>query len=325
DQNPYGLAIPTFTYKGAVKHDLYSCNFNDKANVQGAGTTIVSLTPVAGSATTPFVQSHDLLGCAATAFDSSDDLWAASYGVKGIAEISAGTGKITIHKGAAYVHPWGLTFATTGGAYPTSAVFASDAETGDVILVASCSSGQCAYAGTPIVTGFPVNKGKPGRIFAPSGLVFDPNASITVKGVGTLPGALYVVDGKDNTVVGIYNVLNLRSKNSIVVGKTGKTFSGPEGSWARVLYSGSALRGPISAALVSTSASKPGNLVVGNTVGPNNLVEISPTGQVLDTVDVDKGAAGALFGIMAMPGTYGAKTQLFFNDDNANNVQVLEK
>ena len=40
--------------------------------------------------------------------------------------------------------------------------------------------------------------------------------------------------------------------------------------------------------------------------------------------NVDKGASGALFGIVAT-GTDDSNTKLYFNDDNDNNLQVLEK
>ena len=38
----------------------------------------------------------------------------------------------------------------------------------------------------------------------------------------------------------------------------------------------------------------------------------------------DKGAAGAIF-VMVATGTSAATTKLYFNDDNANNLQVLEQ
>jgi hypothetical protein len=43
----------------------------------------------------------------------------------------------------------------------------------------------------------------------------------------------------------------------------------------------------------------------------------------LDVRNVDTGASGTLFGIVAT-GTNDSNTQIYFNDDNDNNVQVLE-
>ncbi|MEO6835137.1 MAG: hypothetical protein ABI231_04430, partial [Candidatus Tumulicola sp.] len=115
---------------------------------------------------------------------------------------------------------------------------------------------------------------------------------------------------------------DLNSPGEIVVGSSGKTFSGPKASDARVVYSGKPLNGPISSTLLPN-----GNLVIGNTLdaaGTNLLVEIAVNGKLLATKNVDKGAAAALFGIDSF-GSTDATTKIFFNDDNANNVQLLEK
>jgi hypothetical protein len=54
------------------------------------------------------------------------------------------------------------------------------------------------------------------------------------------------------------------------------------------------------------------------------MVEITPAGKLLATRNVDKGAAGALFGIVAS-GTTDSDTKIYFNDDNDNDLQVLER
>jgi hypothetical protein len=50
---------------------------------------------------------------------------------------------------------------------------------------------------------------------------------------------------------------------------------------------------------------------------------LSTAGKVLGIRNVDTGAGGALFGMVAT-GTSDSDTKIYFNDDNANNVQVLE-
>src|ERR1700683_2186757 len=45
DVNPYGVAIVPTTIGRLVAGDTLVSNFNDKANVQGTGTTIVQITP----------------------------------------------------------------------------------------------------------------------------------------------------------------------------------------------------------------------------------------------------------------------------------------
>jgi hypothetical protein len=91
---------------------------------------------------------------------------------------------------------------------------------------------------------------------------------------------------------------------------------------ARLVFSGSPLNGPISMALLPND-----NLAIGNTgnaSGTNLMVAITPAGKLLATRNVDKGAAGALFGIVA-GGTTDSDTKIYFNDDNDNDLQVLER
>jgi hypothetical protein len=45
DVNPYGLALVPVTIGKLQAHNLLVSNFNDKANNQGTGTTIVQVTP----------------------------------------------------------------------------------------------------------------------------------------------------------------------------------------------------------------------------------------------------------------------------------------
>jgi len=53
------------------------------------------------------------------------------------------------------------------------------------------------------------------------------------------------------------------------------------------------------------------------------MIEVSSAGKLLDVRNVDKGASGTLFGMVAT-GTKNSDTKIYFNDDNDNNVQVLE-
>jgi hypothetical protein len=325
DVNPYGLTVTNVAIGALPKGTLLVCNFNASSNVQGTGTTIVALAPTPGSSPVRYQQGKNLTGCAAlTVAKEAPATYAASFASKVVTKYSYNSGSkkttiTTLKKGL--VHPWGAVYAVPSGfySYVTTALFVSDAATGSIVLEASCTSGSCTYPGIPIVTGFGVNGGKPGNILAPSGLAFDPKNCVKISGRNAC-GTLYVVDGKTNTVVAIHNVMNVRKAKSIVVSASGKTFSGPDASWASLVYSGAPLNGPISSALLFN-----GNLVVGNTLDPNGknlLIELSPKGQLLDTLNVDKGPAGALFGIVAT-GTKAASTKLYFNDDNANNVQVL--
>jgi hypothetical protein len=87
-------------------------------------------------------------------------------------------------------------------------------------------------------------------------------------------------------------------------------------SSASVVFAGMPLNAPLSAAELFN-----GNLIVGNTAD-NNLVEISQSGVVVATQNLDPGAPGALFGL-ATSGVNADEAQIFFNDDNDNTVKML--
>jgi hypothetical protein len=132
---------------------------------------------------------------------------------------------------------------------------------------------------------------------------------------------LYIVDGTNNAVYALKHVSTIPA-NGITVNAGGLTFSGPFAKRARVVFAGPPLNGPISSALLHD-----GHLVIGNTLDPNGfnlMVEITPRGKVLDVKNVDTGAAGAIFGMVA-GGDENADTKLYFNDDNANAVVVLKR
>ncbi|MBV8344120.1 MAG: hypothetical protein JO190_03880 [Candidatus Eremiobacteraeota bacterium] len=302
--NPYGLTVAPATTGDFTKGDLVVCNFNDKKNVQGTGFTIVALHPKPGSKPTLVSHSKTLVGCDALALGPADDIWAAAFSADDNPIISA-SGKLEGNiKGKPFNHPFGQIFAqpTSGSA----AFYESNAGVGTVVRINLGSK----FTFDVIARGFAVNHGKPGSIFAPSGLAYD--ASIDT---------LYIVDGTNNTVVAFSKVSTIPN-GGIIVEKGGLKFKGPSAGQARVLFAGAPLNGPISSALLAN-----GNLVVGNTTNPsgqNIMVELSRSGKVLATRNVDKGAPGSIFGMVAT-GKSAADTKLYFNDDNNNDLRVLER
>ncbi len=302
--NPYGLTVAPSTAGVFQAGDLVVCNFNAKSNVQGTGFTIVALHPKPGSKPLLVSASKTLLGCNSLALGPADDIWAAAFSANDDPIVSSGGGLEGNLKGKPFDHPWGQAFAQPASGSP--AFYESNAGNGTIVRINLGSK----FTYDTIAKGFAVNHGKPGSIFAPSGLTYDPNGD-----------TLYVVDGTNDTVVAFSNVSAI-PPGGIVVGKDGKSFTGPAASDARLVYAGAPLNGPISAALLFN-----GNLVVGNTSDPsgqNLLVELTPAGKVLDVRNVDMGAAGSLFGIVAT-GSSASNTKLYFNDDNDNNLQVLER
>jgi hypothetical protein len=304
-QNPYGLTVAPITSGKFTAGDLVVCNFNAKSNVQGTGRSIIALHPVAGS--TPLHVSSDktLLGCDALALASDDTIWAASMVANDNPVLDTNGKLITNIFGRPFSQPWGQVFAVPTKGAP--AFYETNAHTGTVVRI-NLGSG---FTYDVIATGFPVNRGKPGTALAPAGLAYDPKVD-----------TLYFSDGMNNTVVAFKDVSTIAA-GGIKATDNGMKFSGPSANDARIVFAGSPLNGPISTALLPN-----GNLVVGNTLDPsgkNLLIELSTAaGKVLDVRNVDNGAGGALFGLVAT-GTDFTGTKVYFNDDNDNNVQVLER
>jgi hypothetical protein len=306
--NPYGLAVAPSTNGDFTKGDLVVCNFNASSNVQGTGYTIVALHPKTGSQPRLISDSKTLDGCDALSLGPSDDIWAAAFKADDNPIISA-SGQLEGNlKGKPFEHPFGQIYAGHGGASGAPAFYESNARgDGTIVRINLGSSGATEDV---IAKGFPINRGKPGSIFGPSGLAYDGKND-----------TLYIVDGTNNSVVAFEKVSTIPA-GGIVVNKGGTSFSGPSASQARLVFAGPPLNGPISSALLFN-----GNLVIGNTgnkSGRNVMVEMTPRGQILATRNVDKGASGALFGMVATGGN-AQDVRIYFNDDNHNDLRVLER
>lgn len=306
DQNPYGLDVAKSTAGKIMAGDLVICNFNNAANVQGTGTTMEVLHPQIGSVPLRLAKHPALLGCAALALSPGDDAWAAAF-ASNENPIFGPAGKFfTGLTQYPWYRPWGQAYASKG---PTGgpAFYESNAADGSLVRIDISAQGNFTF--DRIASGFGINGGQPGSILAPSGLQYDPKLD-----------RLYVIDGMTNTVVALNHVTTIPA-GGIAVSADGKSFTGPFAKRGKLIWAGSPLNGPISSALLPN-----GNLVVGNTLdaaGTNLMVELSSSGgHELYARNVDSGAAGAIFG-MVSTGTSDANTQLYFNDDNANAVEVL--
>ena len=313
--NPYGLAVAPMTAGLVTAGDLLICNFNDGAtNTQGKGTTLVGLHPVAGATPYRIAQSSQLLGCSALT-PLPDGSIVATAGQANLTVLVSPTGSISNPFATdAFAQPWGAISASYVG---SEEVFVSNATSGAIDRIVMSGDQQLGFA--EIAKGFSVNNGAPGGISGPAGLTYDASSD-----------TLYVIDTNANRVVALKGVSTMNS-DAVVVNGTG--FSGSSASAATVIASGAPLNGPISAALLVN-----GNLIVGNTLdanGTNLLIEISPTAGVLATKNVDTGAGGAIFGIVAVPVTitmpsstpgyytYEMSDVIYFNDDNSNTVVAL--
>jgi hypothetical protein len=314
DQNPYGLDIAPADSGLLHRGDLVVCNFNDAANVQGNGTTIVALRPHAGATPTLINQDARLEGCDALALGPTDNIWAAAFVANDNPIVSPAGAFVTALPGGPWHHPFGQAFSAHAGPFGSAAFYETNAMDGTLVRINITTHG---FTFDVIASGFAVNGGVPGSILGPSGLQYDADRD-----------ALYVIDGADNSVTVIRHV-SFIPPHGITV--NGSSFGGFAGFLARRIFSGAPLNGPISSALLPG-----GHLAIGNTLDPtgtNLMVEITPGGRLVATKNVDKGAAGAIFGMVATGGGEGDRietdrgdrgdTKLYFNDDNDNTVKVL--
>ena len=295
DVNPYGLTVSPAAGGEINLGDLVVCNFNDSLNIQGLGTSIDLLAPVVGSKPRHLIANPVLTGCAALAMGGSSP-WVAALDANDNPIISDGGQVLDPINNYAWTGAWGQVFVS--GPKSTAAFYESNANDGSVVRINLSSP----FTFDKIAVGFPVNHGVPGGILAPSGLTYDPTRDV-----------LYVIDGAVNSVIAIANPATIPGGGIIV--KNG-VIGGPFGSRATILFKGTPLNAPISAALLFN-----GDLVVGNT-GNNKLLEFTPAGKLVGQKVLDSGTAGALFGIAAT-GTSKATTNIYFNDDNDNTVKVL--
>lgn len=301
--NPYGLTVAPSTNGKLTAGDLVICNFNGKNGQQGSGKSLVALHPVKGSKPLHLSENQTLLGCDALALSPDDTVWAASMVANDNPILSSGGKLLANLSGKPLSQPWGQVFAAPPSGPP--AFYESNAATGSIVRINLTQP----FTYDVIAENFPVNHGVAGTAMAPSGLAYD--ASIDT---------LYFVDGKNNSLVALSNVSTI-PKHGIMASHGGMQFSGPNAGNARIVYAGAPLNGPISTALLPN-----GNIVAGNTLDPdgkNLMVEIATDGTLLDVENVDKGAAGSIFGMVAT-GTGDSDTKVYFNDDNQGNLQVLE-
>jgi hypothetical protein len=296
DQNPYGLTISPVAGGSIAAGDLVVCNFNDAANIQGLGTTLEVLHPVAGAKPLHLAADPTLTGCAALAMGDASP-WVAALDANDNPIVSDTGSIVTPINNYPWTGPWGQAFVAPQNAAP--AFYETNANDGSIVRINLGSP----FTFDKIAIGLPVNHGVPGSILAPSGLTYDVKRDI-----------LYVVDGAIDAVVAIHAPEKVAA-GGIVFTKHG--FSGPSGSSAHIVFAGAPLNAPISSALLFN-----GNLVVGNT-GDNRIVELAGR-RVLGTRLVDSGSAGAIFGMVAS-GTSAESTRLYFNDDNDNTVKFLAR
>jgi len=314
DTGPRAIALVRSTF-GLKKGQLLVCNFADAAGNAGKGTTIEVLDPTPGSKPATFVQSAKLAGCDGNAITATNQVYGAGM-LSGVVPQFSPQGKLEQQYGSPIKAPFVDADAFCGLAYAPEDIYVGDSKTGAVVKLSflPVSSGKAEE--TEVISGFAVNKGSGWSVLGPSGIQYN-----GTRVGGLCNDTLYIVDGVDNTVVAVSTASNLLEKDEIVVQPGGKKFkcAHAKKTCATLVYSGSPLDAPVASALLPN-----GNLVVANTKGGNKLVELTPTGKVLDTKTIDTSSSPHVFGLLAT-GTSDTDTVLYYTDTATNTLQELTR
>jgi hypothetical protein len=302
DVNPYGVAIVPASAGRLTAGDILVSNFNDKANVQGTGNTIVQVNPAghtsvfadisalpAGQACPGGIGLNTALGILPGGWVVVGSLPTASGGALPgldpagclIVLSDQGTVAETITN-PDIVGPWDLTVkssATSAELFVSNALGGNTTTRAGIPVTGNCtvvrldlalspSSPPKLTSSTVIGTGFPWRANKAALILAPTGLALGSN------------GTLYVDDTLTNSVAAIRQALT-RTTAITSVGGT--------------LSTGGSLNAPLGMTMAPN-----GDLIVVN--GNNgNAVEITQAGRQLTTKTLIKNGAGDLFGIITAP------------------------
>jgi hypothetical protein len=306
DVNPYGVAfVPQdFQGKGVLNPgDLLVSNFNDSANVQGTGTTIVRITP--GGQQSVFFQGSGLglttaLGVLKSGFVIVGNVPTDANGAAqaGSLIILNARGQVvsTLTSSTLLDGPWDLTINDQGS---SAQVFVSNVLSGTVTrlnLVIPPGGTPSVASETQIASGYTHRTDPAALVVGPTGLAFDP-----------VSGTLYVASTGDNAIFAIANAAGTQRDNG-----TGQIIFSEPGH----------LHGPLGLVLAPNGdlIFSNGDAVNAQRSHQNELVEITPTGKFVSQFQLDSGPSGGAFGI-AVTSVNGVTRFAAVDDDN-NTVQV---
>lgn len=282
DVNPYGVAFVPQGLNVGLLHsgDILVSNFNDKANLQGTGTTIVSISPTGKQ--TLFFQGKVGIGL-------STSLHVLKSGIVLVGNFPStdGTCATATAGSILIISPWGQLLASVANQYIDgpwdSAVidngsritlFVANGLSGTIsrLVFARGPHGSFMKSATVIGSGFGHQCDPVTFVDAPTGLVYNPKT-----------GSLYVASTVDNKVFSLHDAA---------------TINRDEGT-GRVLYADNVhLHGP----LAMTWAPN-GHLLVSNNdainsdpTQPSEIVEFTRQGKFVKQLSVDP-AQGGSFGL----------------------------
>jgi hypothetical protein len=315
DVNPYGVAVVPRTTGDLFAGNVLVSNFNDKANAQGTGTTIVEVTPHGKHWLFAQISRH-LAGCPGgvgltTALTVLRSGWVIVGSLPTQNGKISGSGCLIVldsngHVRETFAHdgingPWDMT-AVDGGS--NAALFVTNVLNGTVAAHGKTVDGGTVLRltvhiplhGLPFITsaaiigsGFPETLNSSALVIGPTGVGFSNS------------GILYVADTLANRIAGIPAALTR-------FGSAGRGFT---------VTAGGHLNGELGLAIA------PGGDILTVNGGNGLIVEVTPFGAQVATRWLDKmnspPGAGALFGLAIQP----HHDAVYYVDDNTNTLDLL--
>jgi hypothetical protein len=314
DVNPYGVAVVPRTTGDLFAGNVLVSNFNDKANVQGTGTTIVEVTPSGTHWQFAAVPRH-LAGCPGgagltTALTVLRSGWVIVGSLPTAGGKISGSGCLIVldshgHVRSAWAHggingPWDMTTVDNGG---SAVLFVTNVLNGTV-----AAGGKTVFGGTvlrlsvhiplsglPFITsrtiigsGFPEALNSSALVIGPTGVGFSNS------------GILYVADTLANRIGGIPAALTRGSS-------AGRGFT---------VSAGGHLNGELGLVIA------PGGDILTVNGGNGLIVEVAPSGAQVAWKLIDHSGsppgAGALFGLAVKPG----HDAVYYVDDATNTLNL---
>ncbi len=319
DQNPYALIVAPVSAGSVLKGDVLVDNFNNNANLQGTGTTIIDYRPSTGQMTTFAAIPHDLPGCpGGIGLSTAMTMLKTGWVIVGSAPSTDGTTK-TLGPGCLIVldsdgkvagtitgpdinDPWGNMAVIDNGASAT--LFVSNVGFG----IGTSGSTAVHDKATVLRLGLSIPAGKPpvvtSRVVVADGLSSQADPGVFLIGPTGLAlgknGTLYVSDAEQNRVVAIADAAS----------RTDSAGTGKEMSKAGLLHRPLAM-----------DFAPNGDLLVVNGLD-GNVVEIAPDGTQVGEKVIDGDEAqsppgsGDLFGIVMNPDGKG----FYYVEDDVNTL-----
>jgi hypothetical protein len=307
DTNPYGVAfVPqNFVAKGLLAPgDLLVSNFNNKAGMQGEGTTIVNISPAGVQSL--FYQGKGLglttglavlsAGYVMVANTPTTDGTCATLKPGSLLFINVAGQVVFTYTNAELIdEPWDATVFDQGN---TFTVFVSNAGTGEVsriVFTVSATKGIQFSSGEIVASGYKHSCTASDFIVANTGLAYD-----------GLDDVLYVASTGDNAIFGILGALTNGSN---------------AGRGAAIYNDGAHLHGPNALILAPN-----GHLIAGNSdfvnvnpAEPSEYVEFTTFGQFVKQLSIDPSVGGS-FGVGAAG--FGTTVRFAAVDDNQNQINI---